>query len=501
MPVFAIAQVGADGANRVAILATSFDAEARAQDQEGPLGLLLGNAAAALALLVVGWANHALHASYPALIGWLPAGLALGLIMVKGPRLAPGVFFGMLALNALVHVDAQRATTVAAATTLVSLLIWWTLEHRAVRALARSRISDVALRLLLAALMATAAAIATGPIERAAMSTMHGGSHALEWVLADAIGILLVVPLALRAYQWPHAAEPWSWRKGAPGLAILGLLVGVAVAVYGGFLESQFGIRHTTLLTLPPAIWLALKFDLRYTLAGNLAVFVVTGVGTSLGHGPFSDHTAGLPLLSVITLFTTLLVAAGRTERKAAEAKIFRMATEDMLTGLPNRAAFDQRLALALGNARRYGRQVAVMFIDLDRFKRVNDTLGHEVGDRLLVEASHRLASSLRGDSLLARFGGDEFIAVIDHVEGPGAPTVVGQRMLAALADPIVIDGHPCSISLSGGIALYPDDGTNAVELLKNADVAMYHIKTRGRNGFQHFADLRATPAAAAPAG
>lgn len=487
-------------------------------------------------LLTLGAANLAWLDRYPALTGWLPAGASLGLILIQGRRLLPGVFFGNCFIGLLAFAEPHNAFLMGTGMAMGGLFAWHLLNYHRLFDLAQRRISDVGAMLLVAMTLFSAVGIATGPYFDAteviasgghgtsmqaaadphvgprshgsgslahagpalgddplmanAKPAHHGASMGPASALANAIGILLVLPLALRGYRWQLPVEVELPGSIAAAWAVLGLLVAVAAGVYGGLLEDRFGLRHGTLLILPPAVWLALKYDLRYTLAGNFLVFLVSGIGTSLGHGPFADHTGGLPLLTVITLLTTLLIAAGRTERKVAEETIRRIATQDQLTGLPNRDALNQRLAQVLSGARRYRRSAAVMFIDLDHFKRVNDSYGHAIGDRLLVEAAGRLARSLRGDSVLARFGGDEFIALVDNVEDPAALSTVGQRMLDALANPIVIDGHECRISCSGGIAIFPADGDDAGDLLKNADIAMYHIKSRGRSGFQFFSDI-----------
>lgn len=483
------------------------------QDLDNWRGKFVWNFFTGMGLLLIGWMNIALLTRYPALVGWIPAGVSLGLILIKGPRLLPGVFFGVLMIGLIGMSSTPSAILLATESALLSLVAWYVLNRKTLFDLAQRRISDVGLLLLISTILSTGVALVSGPHdfslaavaangqsmpahETTAMADMpghHAGPTALTWVFADAIGILLAVPLALRRYRWSLTDEAWLSGKNLGATLILLFLIGLTISIYGGFLEQWFGIRHTTLLILPPAVWLALKYDLGFTLAGNIAIFFISGIGTSLGQGPFGDHTQGLPLLTLITLFTTLLVAASRTERKVAEATIQRIATQDHLTGLPNRSALNQRLTQLLYNADRYQRSVAVIFIDLDQFKQVNDTLGHEVGDRLLIEAAQRLSGSLRGDSVLARFGGDEFIALLDHVDDPAALHLVGKRMLDALSTPIVIDGHECCISCSGGIAVYPGDGNNAVDLIKNADIAMYHIKAKGRNGFQLFSQIESS--------
>lgn len=160
-------------------------------------------------------------------------------------------------------------------------------------------------------------------------------------------------------------------------------------------------------------------------------------------------------------------------------------ATRDSMTGLPNRIHFVEQLERALALASRERRQVAVYFLDLDRFKHINDTLGHDVGDALIITMADRLAGISRRSDLVARVGGDEFLMLIqgDHVEQAAA--FVAEKILAALARPFRVDGREYSFTGSVGVALYPRDGENAEELIRRADASMYQAKADGRNGFR----------------
>ena len=175
------------------------------------------------------------------------------------------------------------------------------------------------------------------------------------------------------------------------------------------------------------------------------------------------------------------------TAARDAEARIRKLADFDGLTGLPNRAYWMSHARRALSAARRHGDHLAVLFIDLDNFKNVNDSLGHQTGDRLLGVVAERLASSLREEDLLARLGGDEFVALLSRLDHPDGAATVASKLLALHEQPIVIDDHSLPLSMSIGIARFPDDGTDVDTLLRNADMAMYGAKGAGRNAFQHF--------------
>jgi len=156
-----------------------------------------------------------------------------------------------------------------------------------------------------------------------------------------------------------------------------------------------------------------------------------------------------------------------------------------VLTGLPNRLLFRDRISVALARARRSRRAVAVMFLDLDQFKLVNDTLGHTVGDGLLQAAAERLVSCVRGDDTVARMGGDEFTILLSDLADTRAAATVAQKILDSISRPIEVDGHELFVTTSIGIAIFPDDGMDAETLLKTADRAMYRAKELGRNNYQ----------------
>lgn len=176
------------------------------------------------------------------------------------------------------------------------------------------------------------------------------------------------------------------------------------------------------------------------------------------------------------------------TQVKASEAEIKRLAYYDSLTGLPNRALFMDRLHATLNACRHTEQPGAVLFLDLDQFKIINDTLGHSAGDQLLQVVARRLEGCLRLTDVVARFGGDEFVILLPHL-GPGNNVVeVAGKLLKVLSQPMELGGEHINCSASIGIALFPRDGEDAETLLKHADVAMYQAKAAGRNGFQFFA-------------
>lgn len=173
-------------------------------------------------------------------------------------------------------------------------------------------------------------------------------------------------------------------------------------------------------------------------------------------------------------------------ERKLAEERIRHMAQHDSLTGLPNRALLHDRLEQALAQARRHDHRVAVLFLDLDRFKAINDTLGHEVGDALLREVARRLRAAVRAADTVGRLGGDEFVVVLHEVADAEAVAHVAEKIVTAFATPMQAGPHELSASTSIGVALFPEHADEAHALVKCADMAMYLAKRDGRNRY-HF--------------
>jgi integral membrane sensor domain MASE1 len=317
-----------------------------------------------LGLLVLGVANFTFHAHYPLIIAWLPPGLAVAAILLYGPRVLPGVILGMVSIllatagnaTAAIVFGLANGAACAVAWGLSRLGKWSDFQHQTVSNMARMLLIGCVPYALMAFMLGPYAisnlikhdhadngisSVVTAPSkhgaanhaatghaghtqgkveqepplvldERAAFSSQHthvdknnshssGESSLLENILIDAIGVLLIAPAIFyfKAVNGNPAKSRAEDYRGA--FCTLAMLIGVTVAIYSGYLEQNFGIIHTTLLVLPPAVWLALKYDLGYTLLGNIVVLFIIGIGTSLWYGPFNDHSSGLPLLTLIS--------------------------------------------------------------------------------------------------------------------------------------------------------------------------------------------------------
>ncbi len=187
------------------------------------------------------------------------------------------------------------------------------------------------------------------------------------------------------------------------------------------------------------------------------------------------------------------------TKRKEVEEKLKQMALYDMLTGLPNRTLFFDRMNQLLELAKRNQYILAVLYVDLDRFKTINDKFGHEVGDLVLITSGQRMLSSTRRSDTVARIGGDEFIGVCARITAAEDAAVVAQKLIVNLTEPIRIKGYECSIGASIGISIYPQDGSDVETLLNKADAAMYRVKEKGKGGFEFFSDIPGASPVSAP--
>ncbi|MDO8607235.1 MAG: diguanylate cyclase [Phaeospirillum sp.] len=186
-------------------------------------------------------------------------------------------------------------------------------------------------------------------------------------------------------------------------------------------------------------------------------------------------------------LFTGIL--RDISERKENEDRIKRLAHHDSLTGLPNRNLLNDRISHALARVRRHGGRMAVLYVDLDRFKPINDTLGHEAGDAVLCEVARRLTTCIRSSDTVSRVGGDEFVVVVEEIGRPGEASMVARKIIDSLARPVIYMTHQCQIGASIGVAIFPDDGATMEDVCKAADIAMYRVKHAGRNGFCFYSE------------
>lgn len=320
----------------------------------------------------------------------------------------------------------------------------------------------------------------------------NGTSHILEMIATDA-------PLQEVLTKLVRVVEAQS---GGILCAILLLQDDNAQMRFGAGpnipLECVGAIEQTAVAQRDHISWIDIRQDTRWEaylehaaqhgLHAYYTKPILSSQGNVLGVFNMYFRENRVPSESEIrTALSAIRLAAITIERHHAKEKIGHMAYHDTLTGLPNRILLKDRLSQAIVHAQRIKDGVAILFIDLDQFKLINDSLGHHIGDRLLQSVAQRLQYCMRKDDTLARFGGDEFVLVLmapadDHSAGQ-----VAEKIKDVLKLPIVVEGHELHVGCSIGISLYPDDGSDPETLMRNADIAMYHAKEKGRGNFQYF--------------
>ncbi|MDO9007526.1 MAG: EAL domain-containing protein, partial [Thiobacillus sp.] len=244
---------------------------------------------------------------------------------------------------------------------------------------------------------------------------------------------------------------------------------------------------------VPGVLWAALRFSVTgASLAIFLSALIVLGVAVVSSGGAISSTSPrelfALQISMIAMALAGLFVSAALAERRYSEMRLDRLANHDPLTGLPNRSYFQDFLGHALARAQREKSQVSLLFIDLDRFKHINDSQGHEIGDQVLCVVGRRLDEELRADDFVARLGGDEFAIILMHPPASRAASRVVRKLLKTLSEPFKLEHRRYAIGASIGISVYPDDGLDANTLLRQADLAMYQAKQR-RSGFEYFSD------------
>ncbi|MDX1622143.1 MAG: diguanylate cyclase, partial [Nitriliruptorales bacterium] len=307
------------------------------------------------------------------------------------------------------------------------------------------------------------------------------------WVLVRAFGLSRHVPLAPRMSIFSVAGYfgVFGLQGVAPLLDLQVVPEAMAIVVALSSLALVGAVSHPS-VDEPFAPVPAAAAGLTRGHVILLMVAIVTAPLVSVvRHGVVSGDF-GLQFAMMI-LFPLLVVAhliRQVQERATGEYR----AQHDDLTGLPNRVLFHDRLEVALAQGRRQQERIGVMFVDLDRFKRINDSLGHDVGDEVLRQVAYRLRMALREEDTVARLGGDEF-AVLLHDADPSNIQVVGDKLLGAFEAPLEVDGRQLPIGTSIGVAVYPDDGDQPEALLKYADIAMYRAKSQSRSNLQFYTE------------
>jgi diguanylate cyclase (GGDEF)-like protein len=454
-------------------------------------GLIVGLTALAYALS--GWVSLKL-AAYIADVAavWLAAGVGAMACLRFGAAGMVGVLLGSFAINSQI-VPPDQAFRFALGASAGAGIIGYLPRYLQPFSSSLDYVSSVAKFALVAAPLGSA----VGALTVVLSLHLYGGLPADRvlgslWVgwIGDVLGIYLIAPLLLTASRWDLL--PASKRARLEGLVlVLGMLLLTRLMMQ--YAEPLRPAEVVLFALLPGVLWAALRFSvIGASLAIFLSALIVMGIAV-VTYGGLSGTAAprdvfALQFSLMMMALGGLFVSSALAERRYSEMRLDMLANHDPLTGLPNRSYFQDFLGHALARAQRDKSQVSLLFIDLDRFKHINDSQGHEVGDQVLRVVANRLDEQLRADDFVARLGGDEFAVILTHPPASRAASRVAGKLIKTLAVPFRLEHRRYAIGASIGISVFPDDGLDANTLLRQADLAMYQAKQR-RSGFEYFSD------------
>ncbi len=440
---------------------------------------------------------------------WPPSAIALTALYFGGVRLWPGVLAGAFAVNLAFMLDAGLG---GSATLPVAMLIGVGNALEAVVAIALLRAvlgtqfpfdsmrGTIAFALITAG-FAPLVAASTGVLGTRwiGMDATPFAEHWLTWWLGDASSALIMAPALM--LLWRGGSTPMA-RACALELAILTAALVLGSALSLGALNANLA-RDLPLafLLLPLLLWAVLRLQAFGAALAVLIVSVAAVLGALNESGPFVRESRNeslllLQLFMVVLATATLCLAAALNERNRlsaqladSNAELRKLAFHDPLTGLPNRRLLRDRLEQVIRQVLRSGGRAAVLYLDLDRFKRINDTLGHEAGDALLQEVARRLRLAVRQEDSICRVGGDEFVVLLREIDSAASAGRVAGKIIEALRQPMSLADVQVTATSSVGIALIPDDSSEADDAIRCADQAMYVAKQQGRNDFRYASD------------
>lgn len=417
---------------------------------------------------------------------WPALGCAVGLAILgsRQLRVALAAVLGLAGFVVLRTGSWPLPQTITATLLLtgVFLLMAWSVRRFGMRRLRRPL--DLGILLAVTAVVAVLSAVPALVFTTRLPSTEL--AHLSAWAIPLAWGVICVAPVLLTA-RWP---SQWPLRRAPEFLMATGFTTAAGIYIFHVVTPGAPGLFGWPYLVILGLVWLAVRLGVSAVAPVACAVSWYGSVKTLAGEGPF---TAAAPTdlierLLIVQLFllvitaTVLLVAVLTDERARNARDLAHLALQDPVTGLPNRRALCDHLEMALARLNRRPGTVAVLFCDLDRFKQVNDTVGHEVGDRLLAEVARRLQAGLRPEDVVARQGGDEFVVVCEGLRGDRDAADLAIRLQDRLRPAWRYDGQTFHPTMSVGISSTSDPGTVPEELLRLADVAMYRAKAAGRD-------------------
>ena len=454
----------------------------------------LGVVGTALAYALTAWASLALSRYVGDMVAvvWLAAGVAAAAALRLRWAGLLGVLLGAFAVSQGMLPQSEAAIVAAAAMTSAGVFMLLP-RYFAPFTPALDRVASVAKFALgaapLAAAIAAVATVVVGYLSGAFSSHVLMRAVWVGW-LGNMMGMYLAGPLLLTVSS--PSMLPRDRRTRIEGLLLVVTMLALTLLMMH-YAKPLRPAEAVLFILMPIVLWAALRFSVA---GASRAIFLAAAIAFGVtvasygGIGPTTSAADVLALqISTMTMaLAGLFVSAAVTEHRHSEMQLNVMANHDALTGLPNRSYFQDFLSHALARAQRDRAQVSLLFIDLDRFKHINDSQGHEVGDQVLRIVAARLEEQLRADDFVARLGGDEFAVILSHPPASRAAARVARKLLDSLAESFRLGPRRYAIGASIGISVYPDDGLDAATLLRQADLAMYQAKER-RSGFEYFSD------------
>jgi diguanylate cyclase len=416
---------------------------------------------------------------------WPPTGLALAAVLLWGYRMWPAVAAGAFLANITTAGPLLTVTGIAAGNTLEAVFGAYLLRRLADFRASLERVSDVVALVAYGAALSTTVAATVGVASLSAAGLIGPGETLATWRvwwLGDAGGDVIVAPALLVLASRPRLdRRPWLRIEA---VLLLVLLCGASLVVLGSN-------RNFVYVLFPILFYIASRFRQPGTVLAGLIVSGIAVWFTARGHGPFIGGSADAELLRAqafvgVATITGLVLAALATERSKVEKQLRHLADHDPLTGLFNRRRFAEELERWVSYGSRYGERGAVLVIDVDNLKKVNDVFGHAAGDDLLARVGGLLADRLRETDVLARLGGDEFTVLLRRADENDARTVATDLLERVREDAAVMRGdRAIQTTLSIGVASFGHGVLDADRILARADRAMYLAKAAGRNQLQ----------------
>jgi diguanylate cyclase (GGDEF)-like protein len=429
---------------------------------------------------------------------WPPTGVALVALLLFGYRVWPGITLAAFGVNAPISESLLAAAAIAAGNTLAPLVASFMLRRIGFR-LELDRLRDAAGIVVLGALGAMTISATVGTTALARSEAIPPSEYIPTWLVwwaGDAMGVLIVAPFLLSLLSAGFRPRA-SWARGAEAS---GLLVAIAVLTYLVF-QTPLHIQYLVFPLIGLAAW---RFRHLAAATAALLASAIAIWAAVKGTGPFLDaglveQMITLQVFNASVAFASTALSSlsaerqrNLTERKRIAEELAHRALHDPLTGLANRTLFMDRLGHSLARSRRRHLSVAVMFLDLDNFKVINDSLGHDAGDRILTCMADRLQTVLRPGDTASRFGGDEFLILCEDIAGERDAVVIADRIARVLSEPIPLQTGDVVVTTSVGIALSAGPQGSPEALLRDADAAVYRAKERGRARYELFDhDLR----------